>query len=163
MKRSRFVRPETRRLPLTDDDWILVRKRLTAGEERAMYGRMYRTGVTPGSGRQVDVLQTGLAMVVAYLLDWSLTDDAGEPVGIAGVPAEDLVAVLDNLDTETFREIKQAIEAHEAAMTAERAEEKKSRSGAPLDGATSSWPSAAAGGSSGSATLMPTTTGSSSS
>ena len=34
---SRFVRPETERLELTDGDWMLVKRRLTAGEQRRAF------------------------------------------------------------------------------------------------------------------------------
>ena len=78
---------------------------------------------------RVDPLASGIAMITAYLLDWTLCDDQG-PVDIKGLSLDDLTNVLDNLDNETFTEIKNAVEAHEAAMIAVRLQEKKDRDGA---------------------------------
>jgi hypothetical protein len=118
---SRFVRPETVTLPLSHGDTITVRKRLTNGERRAMFARMYKTGVTP---LQVDTLQTGLAVVVAYLLDWTLTDDDGARVRLDGMTPDDLAILVDGLDWDSFVEIKEAIEAHVNGMDADALEKK---------------------------------------
>jgi hypothetical protein len=131
---SRFVRPETVTLPISNGDSIVVKKRLTNGERRAMFARMYHNGVAP---LRIDTLQTGLALVLAYLLDWSLTDENGSKVPIAGLSGEDLAAVVDSLGPDDFSEIKDAIEAHVAVE--EIAEEKKrvAASGATASAATS--------------------------
>lgn len=118
---SRFVRPETVTLPLSGGDTITVRKRLTNGERRAMFARMYKAGVTP---LQVDTLQTGLAVVVSYLLDWTLTDDGGARVRIDGLTPDELAFIVDGLDWDSFVEIKDAIEAHVGAMDADAVEKK---------------------------------------
>jgi hypothetical protein len=120
---SHFVRPETRTLTLEDGETIVVRRRLNAGEQRAMYARMYVAGV---DGRlKVNSLETGMAAVTAFLLDWSLCDDAGEKVPIAGLPPEELAPILDGLDPNTFGEIRRAIDAHAEAEERARLEEKK--------------------------------------
>lgn len=113
---SRFVRPETVTIPISRGDTLTVRKRLNAGERRAAYARMYIQGE---DGRlRVNALHTGIALVVAYLLDWSLVDDDGRRVEIRALSAEDLTRMLDALDPESFQEIKEAIEAHDAAIAA---------------------------------------------
>jgi hypothetical protein len=124
---SRFVKPDTVTLPISDGDTITIRKRLTNGERRAMFARMYKDGVTP---MRLDTWATGLSMVVAYLLDWTLTDDAGERVRLrdaAGVPlaADELAVIVDGLDWDSFVEIKDAIEAHVTALGDDLVEEKK--------------------------------------
>jgi hypothetical protein len=78
-------------------------------------------------------------------VDWSLVDDQGQPVSIRGLSVAELQSVLDNLTPETFGEIREAIERHEEAMTAEREAEKKTTPGAPASPSTSPSPSAAAG------------------
>src|SRR5262245_29533736 len=65
----RFVRPATRRLTLPDGSWIVVRERLTVGEEQAMYARQY-TYTDDGKPRLI-FEQVGFAIVIAYLVDWS--------------------------------------------------------------------------------------------
>lgn len=136
MGSSRFVRPETKTIHISDGDWLLVKKRLSAGEQRATLARLYVEN--PDGRYHSNPLQTGIATITAFLLDWSLTDEDGKPVVIRGLSVDDLVAVLDALDLESFAEIKDAINEHENAMIAERAAEKKTRSGVRPSSATSS-------------------------
>jgi hypothetical protein len=123
MGTSRFVRPETCILNISNDDWLLVKRRLTAGEQRARFTRMYLAGVD--GTRHVDPMNVGMATVTAYLLDWSLTDEDGKQVAIKGKPIQELAAVIDGLDHESFSEIRTAIEVHEKAIEAAREAEKK--------------------------------------
>jgi hypothetical protein len=125
---SRFVRPETRTLTLANGDHLIVRARLTAGEQREQFARMYTQGPT---GVQRNLLMLGVGQVVAYLLDWNLRDDAGQLVPIRDLSAADLHQVLNQLAPEDFDEIQQAIEAHEKAMVAEREDQKKILTGGP--------------------------------
>jgi hypothetical protein len=147
-RRSRFVRPETRRLDLSDGDWIIVKDRLTAGEQHAVYARIYVEG-SDGKAH-VNPLEVSRAIVVAYLVDWNLVDEHGAVVNIRGVSRDELLATLDNLDAASFREVQTAITDHDAAMTAERTQEKKVSGESRDDGTTSPSRSAAAGVSSGS-------------
>lgn len=124
---SRFVRPETTILKISNGDTLTVKRRLTSGEVREMHKRMYISGVD-GTLR-ANPLQAVLAMVVTYLVDWSLTDDEGRLVAIRDQPTETVIAALDALDSESFVEIKTAIDAHEAEMAAERDQEKKQSAG----------------------------------
>lgn len=142
---SWFVRPDTRRLTLSDEQWIVVKARLTTGEYRA---HMRRSSYVDTDGlRRIHALEHGLSLVVAYLVDWSLPD-----VSIRGVSEADLTAALDNLVPDRFMEIKAAIETHEAAMTAEREAAKNVTDGATNGSAISPSPSALAGPWSGSVT-----------
>jgi len=138
---SRFVRPSTTTLTISDGDTLTVKTRLTHGERSDSYARQYETDddgklkVIPG--------QIKLSMVTAYLVDWSLTDDAGERIVIMGEPIEVVERIVRNLFSEDFDEIYTAIALHEKQMVAERAREKKRRtSGAAV---TSPSPSAVAG------------------
>ena len=101
----RFVRPDTITLPLSGGDSITIRKRLTAGERRDMYARMY----FPDTVR-VDPMRVHRAQITAYLLDWSGKDDSGAPVPIAGLTMPDLESVVDGLDPDSFAEIVEAID-----------------------------------------------------
>ena len=107
---------------------MIVRERLTAGEQRAQFARMYTTT----NGRpQVDPFRAPLGVILAYLLDWNLRDEQGNAVVIRDLSPDDLQQVVDSLDTESFQEIRQAIEAHEAAMGADRDSQKKTDGGTP--------------------------------
>lgn len=153
---SRFVRPETSILTLANGDTLTVKRRLNAGESRARFARMSLAGVD--GALNVNRLQIGLATMTAYLLDWSLRDDDQRPVVIREVTEAALTATLDALDPTSFAEIRDAIEAHEAAMDVERTTEKNGPDGAKELPAISPSPSAVAGASSGSASSTSTTT-----
>lgn len=124
---SRFVRPVRVLLTLANGDTITVKERLSAGEQRAMFVRMRRAG--DDDLLRVDPMQVGLARLTAYLLDWSLTDDAGQRVEIRDRGIAEVEAILNSLDPDAFQEISVALDAHIGAVTAARAQEKKTQSG----------------------------------
>jgi hypothetical protein len=140
---SRFVRPHTDTLPLSDGDWIVVKKRLNTGEQRDAFARMYQTGAD-GSMQRHPILY-GIHMVCAYLVDWSLTDDAGKPVAILDASYDDVRRAVDNLDPDDFDEVRFAIEQHRDRVAKERADAKKNRDGEMQSAATSPSLSAATG------------------
>ena len=142
MSRSRFVTPSIVRLPLSDGDWVDVRRELNTGEQRALFGKIARDMV-PGETMKLDPEQVGYAKVMAYLLAWSLVDDAGQPVVMTP-------AAVNNLQPDSFREIREAIDAHEECVEKERVTEKNVRTGERTSKATSPLPSAVAGATSGS-------------
>ena len=147
---SRFVRPQTTVVPLSNGDTITIKTRLSSGEQRAAFSRLY---LASADGKlRVNPLQSGLAMMTEYLVDWNLKDDDGEPVPIRGLSVADLEGVLNTLDNDSFAEIKRAIEGHERRMAEARAEEKKTQAGGSGDDPTSPSPSVAAGELIGSAT-----------
>jgi hypothetical protein len=118
---SRFVQPETATLTLENGDRLIVKKQLTCGESREASRRYLK--LIDGALR-VDPLEVGPATVLAYLVDWTLTDDDGAPVSLRGLSLDDRQAVIDTLDMESFAEIRRAIETHEAAVLAAQAEKK---------------------------------------
>ena len=81
-----------------------------------MLSRMY-TESTNGALRR-DVIQTTDATVIAYLIDWTLTDPSGARIPVRGLPPDDVQDVLNNLRQATAVEVKQAIEAHHARVEA---------------------------------------------
>lgn len=118
---SRFVRPETVRLDISNGDWLLVKKRLNAGEQRQVYARLMKpvTGTLAGGASQtfeLDPVKATLSNILGYLLDWSLTDDEGKPVVIRGKSETEIIAALDALEGESFAEIQRAIADHETAV-----------------------------------------------
>ena len=148
--RSRFVRPDTAILELSDGDTLTVKKRLTSGEQRAAFDR---ASVPSADGTPILLRQKSwVAMITAYLLDWSFCDEAGKRVEIAGKPVDDVIAALDALDIESFFEVKEAIDAHEARMLAEREQEKNGQGNATGSPVISPLPDAVTGATSGSLT-----------
>ena len=121
MAKSWFVRPETVTVQLPEGQWIEVKKRLTVGESRKVMGSM--VAEIRADGRMTpNFEQAGKGEVLAYLVDWSLTDEAGKRVPIDTDAKK--AAAIDNMSEEYFKILSQAIEAHVAAMDAERVAEK---------------------------------------
>jgi hypothetical protein len=117
----RFVKPETVTLTLPDGTRLIVKKELNTGEQRAAFNRLYTQGA---DGKlRVDPMATGLNLVLAYLLDWTVADEDG-PVAIRGLAGDELAAILNRLEPASFTEIKEAIEQHEIAVALERTEKK---------------------------------------
>jgi hypothetical protein len=111
----RMRRPETDRLDLTQGDHLVVKRDLTAGEFRDYL----RASTKPGAW-ELDPLAAGMALVLAYLLDWSFQDADGKPLVITDQPPETVRAVLDHLDHESYMEVQRAVQAHQAAREAAR-------------------------------------------
>lgn len=137
---DRFVRPGTTLLNLANGDTLTVKTRLTHGERADSYERQY---VTVDGELRLKPGQIKLSMVTAYLVDWSLTDQADERVAIYQQPVEVVERILRGLSPEDFDEIHTAIATHENQMVRARAQEKKRQAagGDPI----SRSPSAAAG------------------
>jgi hypothetical protein len=121
---SRFVTPAEVRLAISDGDYLIVKNRLNAGETLAMYAAMR------GEDEKVDPIKFGAAIIQAYLLDWSITDDAGHVVSIRNQPPDVVAGALTNLEYPDFQEILAAIRAHEDAIAAARQEKKRTTGGA---------------------------------
>jgi hypothetical protein len=145
---SRFVKPETTTLKISRGDTLTVKRRLNSGEQRAAFARMAVAGVD--GQRRIDSTEVGRSLMVAYLVDWSLTDDDGKRVEIADLPPDAVASVLDALDPESFVEIREAIEAHDASIRAEREQEKNGQGGGKESSAISPSPEPLAGATSGS-------------
>jgi hypothetical protein len=144
---SRVVRPETKRLPISGGDWLLVKKRLNHGEQQQAFARRY---TATEFGSRVNLERVGMDRVLAFLVDWSLTDLADQVIDIRGKSAEEVEAALNTIDPESFAEIKAAVEQHELAMDAERTAAKNGTAGETVSAAILPSPCAAAGASSGS-------------
>lgn len=137
METSRFVRPLSRTLTLANGDTLIVKCRLNSVE-----GRMLRAMLSHPTLAEP-------ALVMAYLLDWSLKDTEGQHVTIRGVESTVLASALDALDSDDFDELYAAVKVHAIEMKAEREDAKKkamTTGAAPI----SALPSDAAGVSTGS-------------
>lgn len=130
---SYVVLPEPVRYELSTGDWIVVKKRLNAGEYRQMMGRMMGTvqvkaGQTTMEAVPIDPMQATINIVLAHLLDWSLIDPAGTPMPLRDPLTGDRVSVdlmttyLDAISIDVYTEIERVIQEHYGR---ERSEEKK--------------------------------------
>ena len=133
---SRFVLPGMVRLPLSGGDYLDIKRRLNVGEERRVFARCVKKMVA-GEQAEIDPEQVGKTRICEFILGW------GGPGFVMpdGSPVEFSEAALLDLDAETYREIVDAIDAHEKAETALRDAEKNVKDGGIVSGPTS--PSAA--------------------
>ena len=113
---SDIVIPRELTLPLSNGRSLTVWAELNHGQYIAMLSRMYTESKTGELHR--DVIKTTDATVIAYLIDWTLTDAAGARIAVRGLAPDAVQDVLNNLRQPTVLEIKQAIEAHHARVEA---------------------------------------------
>jgi len=133
MSRPRGVTPERVRLPLSDGDYVDVKKRLTAGEYRKLiYDQFKDTPV--GEKATLDYTKVGTSKLLAYVLGWSFVSVIdGQPIPYDPQDPEELrrSALDDLLDQETYRELLEAVTAHETREEAALEAQKKTRTTAP--------------------------------
>lgn len=124
MGRSRVVAPETVRLPLSDGDFLDVKKELNAGE-------------------YVDLLRAmaerkSFAKILAYVLGWSLVGLDGKPLPW-DLESDEQVRrdTVGSLDKATLRELTAALDTHERVEDAAVEAKKKTPGSAPVSSAPS--------------------------
>ncbi len=129
MARSNFVGNDEDTLPLKDGDYIVVKRELNVEEERNILAKMVKTAIA-GEKLELDPKQLGVTKVLEYIIEWGgpgFMDKSGRLVPFSAT-------TLNNLRGSKFKEITDAIEAHEVAQEAAREALKNA------DGAISSSP-----------------------
>lgn len=130
MGRNRLVYPEEVRLPLSDGDYIDVKKQLNAGEYRKVLYDQFKD--TEGDKVVLDHSKVGMVKLLAYLLGWSFVGRNNDPIPYRlDQPEEIRRATIDSLDQDTYRELIAAINAHEAREEEALAAKKKDRDTVP--------------------------------
>jgi hypothetical protein len=119
---SRVVTPGTTRLALSNGDFLIVKQRLNAGETMDLFERAAPDVdlTTPGALGRLPPAKVGMAIITAYLLDWSVTDLEGQVIPIRTASAEAKESALRLLDFDSLIEIMNAITAHDAASRQEK-------------------------------------------
>lgn len=119
-KRTWSVEPEVIRIDLSGGDWIEIKKNLTVGEEKRIYGSTFSKGQLGGGGIgvEMDLASYDLRKVEAYLLAWSAKDKDDKPIDVS----YDAICALPS---DVFDEILAAIDKHTDAME----QEKKAKTG----------------------------------
>ena len=107
-----------------DGAWIVVKGQLNAGEAKLALKASY------GTAGRFGLVEAGFAKLVAYIVDWSLTDAQGEAIPVSP-------DAIDGVDTETYQELIAAVEWHDQDVARVRDEEKKTRRSGPPSSATS--------------------------
>ena len=132
---SRVRRPDTDILAISGGDTLTVKRYLTAAEFRELIRaatKPVKVGAMIPAGdlaMEIDPTESGVATVLAYLVDWTFTDFDGRPLVIRDQPRAVVRAALDLIDAESYMEVQRAIQAHDTAMKAFADEEKKMTNG----------------------------------
>lgn len=127
---SRVRRPEVEVIPITQGDTLTVKKYLNAAEFHDLLRASARPvridPAEPGDvAMEIDPVESGIATVLAYLLDWTFTDFDHKPLVIRDQPRAVVRAALDLIDADAYMEVQRAIQAHDKTMRAHMAAEKK--------------------------------------
>ncbi len=124
MPHCRVVAPGIVRLPLSDGDWIDVKRELTAGEYDDYLADMHA--------------RKKFSKAIQYLIGWSFVGLDGQPLPYAlDLPDSVRRDTLGGLSTDTMRELYAALDKHEAAVDAALEAKKKTRPPAPASSPTS--------------------------
>jgi len=134
MGRCRTVKPETIQIPISDGDYIVVKKRLNYGESTKAKATIVKDFHADGRVTP-DFEVVEIAQVLAYLVEWSLVDEHGQQIPID--THQKRLAAINAQDTATIRELIDAVDAHVKAMDEERAAEKNVTAGETASPATS--------------------------
>lgn len=106
MSRNRFIVPDTVRIPLSNEEWIEIKKELNAGEERKQSALALVPILLNGKiVDRVDWSQYEILRALLWLVKWHVHDEKGE------VPPLTLDSIRA-LDVETFNEINDHIYVH---------------------------------------------------
>lgn len=111
MGRNRFVTPEVVRLPISDGDWIEIKKRLNAGEARALENAGLKPPIKVDGKiiQPIDWAIYDLVRAQIFLVNWSLCGPDGTTMGLKDRDGNVDINVLKGLDVPTFDEITKVI------------------------------------------------------
>lgn len=102
-----------------------VKAQLNAGEYRDMLAAQFKD--TSDGSLALNYKAIGLSKIQAYLLGWSFVDPTGKALPITA---------LDSIETDTFTDVLQAIDAHHDANEEAAEARKKARAGSTGSAAT---------------------------
>jgi|SRR5579859_2901656 len=103
MPRNRFVTAKTKRLELSDGDWIEVKERLNVGEKKTLDGAGVKRSF--GAPPEIDWPNYHIKRAMVWLVDWSFQDEDGKQQELT----EEAVRALDPDD---FDELQIALVTH---------------------------------------------------
>ena len=137
---ARFASGAVESLPLSDGDWVLVRRELSYAQQRRLAASglsgVPQALVEGGQGQEltVDLAAFDIEKLVTWILDWSFTDGDGNHVTVTR-------EAIEGLTMDTAEEIHRALSGYIADQDA-----KKVRGGgSSAPGATSSSAAPSAG------------------
>ena len=117
MGRNRFVDPRTKKLELSDGDWIEVKAQLTFGESERMKAaavqkkfKLDEDGGVELKDIEITIDQVKLAKLAAWIVDWSFCDGSGAVVSVSP-------DAIEALDSDSAEEVNAALDKHIEEMS----------------------------------------------
>jgi len=135
-------------LAIADGRTIDVKRRLNTGEQQDLFAAMAPT-LMSGERATLQTKSVMTAKVLAYLLSWYGINhpEDGQPLPMTPFMSDDeRLSSLRATDPDDFRDIREAIDWHEAEVEREIAEAKKIRGGASASSSSLPSPDAVTGG-----------------
>ncbi len=121
-KRGNFVKPETKQLAVSEDEWIEAKLRLTKGEQLRLSTSALGNMLSGRGDGTIEVAinwsKFNIERFVVWIIDWLVFDDDNKPVKFTR-------QAVENLDPDVFDKIDAVLTAH----IAEGEETKKARGG----------------------------------
>lgn len=118
MGRNRFITPISKRIHISDGDWIEVKQELDAGDSRKQDSLAVVPVPIEVKGKveihdRVDFSQYEIMRTFLWLTDWSLCGPDGNRRPLT-------LEAVRSLDVDTFEEVNRAIFNHVMEMAAEK-------------------------------------------
>jgi hypothetical protein len=115
------VAPGTMRLALSDEKYLVVKCRLTAGETLDLFERAAPDAdLTAINLGKLSPAKVGFALLLAYVVDWNFLDVDGRPLEWRYATLEARESVLRALSFERFTESMLAVTRHDTAIRQEK-------------------------------------------
>ena len=110
MGRNRFVEPESLRVDISEGDWVEIKVRLTAGEQKRLQSsaitHLAKDDAHPDEGQfTLNIPAMAVARILTWLVDWSFKDKNGRTAPLTRESVE-------ALDVDTFEELEAVVTAH---------------------------------------------------
>ena len=113
MPRNRFVDPDTKRLDMSDGDWIEVKTRLSWGDTLLIQSSSVKGANFATDEVSMDLRRSKLTRFFVWLTDWSFTDGAGKRVKLT-------MDALEALEPDDAEEIDEVLTVHIEAIEASK-------------------------------------------
>lgn len=141
MGRNRFVSGDIERLPISDGDWIEIKKDLNNGDSLKVENAGRGTPVRLPDGliyTPIDWSMHDIERAAVFLTDWSLHGTDDKPVALKDQNGVVQIEQLKAIDPATFKEINDAI----LAYVVKRMKEKNAQRTPPAAVPSTTQPSA---------------------
>lgn len=130
MGRNRVAAQEVDRIPLSDGDWVELKRDLNAGDLKKLEDAGLAPPVRLADGsitRPIDWERYEFERAAIFLVDWSFRGPDDKPLALKGANGQVSIATLKVLDIESFDEINAAVFRHTTERAAAKNRERDAK------------------------------------